>query len=112
MSEPRSALPASTGIVASTDIPVASHPFPQSQETQGSLESAPLGLLPTPTPEDVAGFAVLYERKYGAKLDSDQARRLLAGLMRFLYLTRTASPRSSSADPPNSVDPSSIDPAA
>lgn len=54
--------------------------------------TAPLGLLPTPTAEEVAGFARLYERKYGARLDSDQARRQLSGLMRFLYLTRTASP--------------------
>ncbi len=54
--------------------------------------SAPLGLLPTPTAEEVAGFIQLYERKYGATLDSAQAMRVLSGLVRFLYLTRTASP--------------------
>ena len=62
------------------------------QYLRSDSATAPLGLLPSPTAEEVAGFVRLYERKYGATLESDQARRLLSGLMRFLYLTRTASP--------------------
>ncbi len=70
---------------------VASHEDTGNREdtTEGS---SPLGLLPTPTTEEVTGFIELYERKYGATLDSAQALRVLSGLVRFLYLTRTASP--------------------
>ena len=111
----RSALPPSEDI-ASEDIAVAPHHRilapAQSREALDDPKSAPLGLLPIPTPADVTGFAVLYERKYGVKLDSDQAGRLLSGLMRFLYLTRTESPSSSSADPLHSVAPNPINPVA
>lgn len=75
------------------------------------LDSAtsPLGLLPMPTAEEVAGFAQLYERKYGARLESDQAQRQLSGLMRFLYLTRTASPGPVLTAPPEAAGAAALD---
>lgn len=49
-------------------------------------------LLPIPTEREVEGFAELYRTKYGISLGPAEAARQLGGLMRFLYLTRTAPP--------------------
>lgn len=69
------------------------------------LDPSPLGLLPVPTPEEVAGFVTLYERRYDISLEPEQARQVLSGLMRFLYLTGSKRPTPKPALAPNPATP-------
>jgi len=68
--------------------------FPLNRLDAVPTRDAPLGLLPVPTPEEVAGFVTLYQRRYGIPLETSQAQQILSGLMRFLYLTGSPPPPS------------------
>ena len=61
---------------------------------------SPLAILSTPTEKEVEGFIALYRKKYEVELDPVDALRMLGGLIRFLYLTRTQPPEGTEGEPP------------
>ena len=55
--------------------------------------------LPHPTPEGVAAFVELYQRKFGVELEANQALELATRTLQLAYLSMTPCPYASSNYP-------------